>query len=714
MGISLPRMLEQLRGVNPFGGDCVPARVPLFARGRPSMPIAHPWNFKRPIPILGSYYWGTDEETGAARHNRYLYVAGLPPLLVTRDPGVIKAILLATGDKPGQFDRDTAPAKGIARGTGEDTLLYANGETWRRQKKLVGKPFSRGTLFHPEEFSGFENTFRDTARVRIARLRAAQDRRGETKTRVALEPEIQVVMLEMLVNSFFGGEVSGDELRERHIPAITGLIEQMVIDVIFPRTHALWRLLTGRGRELRECKAAFEHLTDVALSGRAKGLGLWQQFKSDAPDDALRGNIRVFLAGALEATTSFAGWAITHLARRPDLQEQIFDEIKDMDSYDPDNLAQAKTLNAVLEETLRLTPALYFLPRRAREETQVETDDGRTMLIPAGTHICLDVWHANRCEEFWGAEATGYPAGEFAPERWDVLAERGVSPKDKLHFGFGFGPRVCPGKYLGMLEVGLVVGALVKVFQDHGDERARRGEGRRLDEARRRRDGGPRGARVVRAVGAGGVMRSVPGNVHSEYFARLELVRSAEVSTQEVLAWSEVVEQSGSLNAPGHLTSQSDELRRLMCAESGEMIDSAGWSVGERPDDPVWRDSPGTWDAFCAFRWTVVQAVFRERRRLLGRSVRRVSRRSPVRRFAFYESLSLSAGAERHESRLFASSALPTCDLWVAVREYGSPHDARELSEFVIECVCPPGRVDEVSRAILVACVEEVAWLDAD
>ena len=33
--------------------------------------------------------------------------------------------------------------------------------------------------------------------------------------------------------------------------------------------------------------------------------------------------------------------------------------------------------------------------------------DGRRMYLPKGTHILLDVWHANRLEEFWGVEATG-------------------------------------------------------------------------------------------------------------------------------------------------------------------------------------------------------------------------------------------------------------------------------------------------------------------
>ena len=58
-----------------------------------------------------------------------------------------------------------------------------------------------------------------------------------------------------------------------------------------------------------------------------------------------------------------------------------------------------------------------------------------------------------------------YPALDFVPERWEELAERGRVSKDMLHFGFSHGPRVCPGKHLGQLEVGLIVGAFVKLFR---------------------------------------------------------------------------------------------------------------------------------------------------------------------------------------------------------------------------------------------------------
>jgi len=459
------RMLEQIRGINPFEGDCRPSRVPLFGRGRPSLPFPHPWNYKHPIRIFESFFWDAGKETGSARHNRYLYVAGLPPVLMTREPAVIKAILLATGDQPSQFDRDTLPTAGIARATGKDSLLYANGAVWRRQKKLAAKPFSRGTLFQPEEFHGFERTFRKTIVERLSALRARQQESGQKVVRVKLEPELQAVMLEMLVNNFFGGSVPYPELRDRYVPSLVSLIDHMVLDTVAPGIPALAAMLTGRHALLKRRKADLEALTDIALEGRGKGLGLWSQFQSDAGDDMLRSNLRVFLAGALEATTSFAGWALSHLSRNPDLQDRIHDEVKDMDVYDPENLAQAKTLRLVLEETLRLTPALYFFPRKAGVDIRIETTDGRWMLIPQGTHIRLDIWHANRCEEFWGEAVSGYPAGTFAPDRWEVLAGKGITSQELLHFGFGAGPRACPGKFLGQLEVGLVVGALVKVFR---------------------------------------------------------------------------------------------------------------------------------------------------------------------------------------------------------------------------------------------------------
>ena len=465
----MERLPRQVLGISPFAGNIRPTRVPILRPGlrRPTLPFPHPWNYDQPIRILETYFWGADGEQGSGRHNRYLEVPGFAPVLVTRDPRIIRAITTETGDRDGQFDRDTLPSTGIARATGNDTLLYSNGPIWRRQKRLAAPPFGKTMLFQPEQFHEFAETFRHTVRHRLDALQQRLESTGPP-VRVQLEPEIKAVMLEMLSNNFFGSDIPYEHIINRYVPALERVIDDIVRDTVINKFGIpLWKLPSFNRRiaEAKDAHALFEQLTELVLGTRKEGKGLWKQFKSDAPDEALRSNIKVFLAGALEATTSYASWAIAHLARNLSAQEKVYEEVKDIEVYTPENLDQAQYLRHVLDETLRLTPSLYFLPRRATADTWVHTADGSRLFIPNGTHIFLDVWHANRHEDHWGVSVTGYPALDFVPERWESLTAQGHGSKEALHFGFGHGPRVCPGKHLGQLEVGLVVGAFVKLFR---------------------------------------------------------------------------------------------------------------------------------------------------------------------------------------------------------------------------------------------------------
>lgn len=425
--------------------------------------------------MLSTFYHGADaEEDPGARHNRYLDVPGFAPVLVSRDPAVIEAVSKATGDKPGQFDRDTMPTGGIARATGEETLLYANGAIWRAQKQLVAPSFSRSTLYQPEVFSDFADKFRDIAVERLGLVGERLRRSGEPMLRVALEPEIKAVMLDMLVNSFFGASIDSDDIRGRDVPALDRFIDNIVRDTVMAKVgcpmHRLPRWFGGVA-QARAAAQTFENLTSEAIRARSRQAGLWRHFRSDVHDEALRPNIRVFLAGALEATTSYASWALSHLARDAAAQQRLFEEVRDVDDYSPEVLQRLGYLGCVLNETLRLTPALYFHPRRAVGDTLVKTRRGDDLLIPDGTHILLDVWHANRHDDHWGPGVTGHPADRFVPDRWLGRGATDGGTKDWLHFGFGHGPRFCPGKNLGQMEVALVVGAVVKLFELRAVER---------------------------------------------------------------------------------------------------------------------------------------------------------------------------------------------------------------------------------------------------
>lgn len=465
------RLPKQLLGQSPFQGTIVPGRVALLSTDpdRPCMPFPHPWNYREPLKILGSFFHGADDEKSmSTRHNRYVDVPGFAPVLVTRDPGVIRAISTATGDKPGQFDRDTLPTGGIARATGEQTLLYANGASWRRQKQMAAPPFARSTLYQPEVFGEFAETFREIAIERLELVRRRVHESGQETLRVHLESEIKTVMLDMLVNCFFGASVEPEQIRCREVPALDTFIDSIVRDTVMTKAgcpiHRLPRWVGGVGRA-RDAAKTFEGLTARAIEPRTRGVGLWKHFKSDAPDDALRPNIRVFLAGALEATTSYASWALSHLARDQAAQERLFQEVRGVTDYSPEVLGGLEYLGCVLNETLRLTPALYFHPRRATVDTWVETEAGDTLFLPSGTHVLLDVWHANRHEDHWGVAVTGHPADRFVPERWLGKSATDQGTREWLHFGFGHGPRFCPGKNLGQMEVALVVGAVIKLFE---------------------------------------------------------------------------------------------------------------------------------------------------------------------------------------------------------------------------------------------------------
>ena len=464
------RLPQQLLAVNPFKGDAKPSRVPLFVRGsrRPSLPFPHPWNYERPIDILDTYFHGAELEEGPARHNRYLEFPGFSAVLVTRDPAMIRAILTATGDREGQFDRDSLPSTGIARATGKDTLLFANGSFWRRQRKIAASPFGKTGLYQDEVFHEFAETLRRTAKERLAALRQHFRDTNETRIRIEIEPEIKALMLEMLVICFFGARIDYEQIRDEYVPALERVIQHIVRDTVVNRLGIPAQVLARVSRRFAQAEsdfACFDRLTDLVLDARSSQAGLWKRFKSDAPDEALRSNIKVFLAGALEATTSYATWAISHLARNRAAQDRVFQEVQDVEDYSPESLKRAPYFAHVLDETLRLTPSLYFLPRRATADLWVETADGQSMFIPRGTHILLDIWHANRHEDHWGVQVTRYPALEFVPERWENLADQRRGSKEMLHFGFGHGARVCPGKHLGQLEVSLVVGAFVKLFR---------------------------------------------------------------------------------------------------------------------------------------------------------------------------------------------------------------------------------------------------------
>jgi len=439
----LQRIPAQLRGRSPFAGTLPIERLPLIRTG-----LVTARNCRTPLRILDFVF----QDDGDLK---YLDVTGFPPILFVRNPELIRKITVETA-LDGAFDRDTLPTQGIGRVVGKENLLYSQGEVWRKHKGAVVRPLGTIAVQTEEVFHDLEKTIRKAVEPQLEDLVQKVRRSPTNSHRMRLEPDIQAVMLNVLVNVLFGAAIAHEELRTKYLPAIRNVIAYILIDTIANQIQLpVCRLpaICWQHARLKRDRRTFEELVDRVIQTRDDGAGFWPLLTAAGTETAIRSNVRVFLAGALEATSSYISWTLSNLARDPVAQERAYREAMSFTEITPEARERSVFLQHVLAESLRLNNALYFLPRVALRDTTVTTSHG-SLTIPAGTHIVLATHHANRCERHWGVVATGYPATMFAPDRWDAknMEARGRSSKDNLHFGFGHGPRVCIGKHFSEAE----------------------------------------------------------------------------------------------------------------------------------------------------------------------------------------------------------------------------------------------------------------------
>jgi cytochrome P450 len=171
-------------------------------------------------------------------------------------------------------------------------------------------------------------------------------------------------------------------------------------------------------RRKREPLDPATDFTTALLNARSHGEPL--------PDEMILGTIRQVLVVGIIAPTVMIGSIGVHLARHPELQEEL--------------RAHPETLPAAIEEFLRLyTPYRGF----ARTPTHDIKRHGRT--IKKDEPVALIYASANR------DEAKFEKADQFCIDR----------PNIGEHVGFGRGPHHCPGAPLARMELRVAVEELL-------------------------------------------------------------------------------------------------------------------------------------------------------------------------------------------------------------------------------------------------------------
>ncbi|XP_067687711.1 cytochrome P450 3A13-like [Haliotis asinina] len=167
-------------------------------------------------------------------------------------------------------------------------------------------------------------------------------------------------------------------------------------------------------------------------------------------DEVVGQGINFFAAG-FETTASTLTFASHSLAVNPDIQEQVYNEIKEMignEEPNYDNIGKLKYLDNVITETLRLYPPVIALHRRASEDIQI-----KGLTIQKGHTIFIPVFAMQRDPEFFKKPDS------FRPERHDEHSH----PLSFL--AFGYGPRKCIGMRLALIEAKIALVHLLRTVK---------------------------------------------------------------------------------------------------------------------------------------------------------------------------------------------------------------------------------------------------------
>lgn len=178
----------------------------------------------------------------------------------------------------------------------------------------------------------------------------------------------------------------------------------------------------------------------------------------------LRDIIISFILAGRDSTSSALTWFFWLLSSKPNIVENIRNELERIrkrtgkrlgDSYTLDDLREMNYLHGAISEALRLYPPVPIDTKTCRK------DD----VMPDGTSVRKDwfvtyhTYSMGRLESIWGKDCH-----EFRPERW--LEDGGVRQESPFRFPvFHAGPRMCLGKDMAYIQMKSIAASLIERFQ---------------------------------------------------------------------------------------------------------------------------------------------------------------------------------------------------------------------------------------------------------
>jgi len=385
-------------------------------------------------------------------------------MLVVSDHEVIAKALR---DRPDGFSRsDRLRVIGTELGM-KPGVFGSNGEEWKKQRRMVMAGFD------PAHVKGY---YPSLARVG-GRLESRWDKAAAAGTAIDLQADLMRFTVDTIAGLAFGSEVntleSDEDVIQKHLDKIfPSLFKRMMSPL------PVWRWVK------RDSDRQLEHAmqeVDAAVAGfvaqaRARLVAHPERREhpgnlleamivaADEPDSGITdeivaGNVLTMLLAGEDTTANTIAWMIHLLWKHPQAlaraQQEVRTAIANPAAPTFAEIDGLDYIEACAHETMRLKPVAPNLPLQATRDTVL--GDVR---VPAGTMVINMLRHDSVSERFVPNAAA------FEPERW--LGERGpggqANSAKRLSMPFGAGPRMCPGRYLALLEMKMAMAVLLGRF----------------------------------------------------------------------------------------------------------------------------------------------------------------------------------------------------------------------------------------------------------
>lgn len=366
-------------------------------------------------------------------------------------PPLVQTVLK---DRPDDFPKSARIREGLRPLLGNSVFL-TNGETWKRQRRIIDPAFEGGRLrdTYPAMLAA--------ARAAVARLEARTGRAVEVEevTSHAAADVIFRTLFSIPIEHAVAARVFTRFREYQREQPILNLAAFVPLPGWFPRFHS---------RRTRETAAEIRALIAGLTADRAAEIAA-----GTAPDDLatkimttadpqtgerfdtaeMVDQVAIFFLAGHETSASALAWTLYLMALFPDWQEKVAREAQALDRDDSFAVVSRLRISRdVFREALRLYPPVPMMVRMATRGERFRDRD-----VPKGAQLVISPWHLHRHERLWDD-----PDG-FDPARWQT--ENGRQCQRDAYIPFSAGPRVCTGAGFAMVEGPLILSVLLRRFR---------------------------------------------------------------------------------------------------------------------------------------------------------------------------------------------------------------------------------------------------------